>query len=134
MSSWCHEPAPPLLRKGVDQLNRGDYFEQHETLEALWNDESRDVRRLYQGILQIGVAMHHVRRGNHHGAMYMLTRGSMYLRPFAPTCQSIDVADLLDQAGRIRQAIDELGQAGLATFDWRLAPRVRFVEPPPPSS
>ena len=74
MHTWCHEPAPRLLLRGIEQFNRGDYFEQHETLEELWNAESRKVRRLYQGILQIGVAMHHVKRGNHHGAVYMLTR------------------------------------------------------------
>jgi len=31
-------------------------------LELLWRAERRDVRRLYQGILQIGVAFHHLRR------------------------------------------------------------------------
>ena len=128
MPSWCHEPAPPLLRKGIAQLNRGDYFDQHETLEELWNAEAREVRRLYQGILQIGVAMHHIRRGNHHGAVYMLTRGSMYLRPFAPTCQSVDVADLLDQASRILASLERLGRTRVAAFDWRLAPYVRFVD------
>lgn len=131
MQSWCQEPAPPLLRTGIEQFNRGDYFEQHETLEELWNAEPREVRRLYQGILQIGVAMHHIRRGNHHGAVYMLTRGSEYLRPFTPTCQSVDVADLLAQAARLLELLEQLGRTGLASFDWLHAPRVRFVDSPP---
>ena len=98
MSSWCAESPPALLLDGIAQFNRGEFFEQHETLEDLWRSEPRGVRELYQGILQIGVAMYHIKRRNHHGTIYMLTRGSNYLRPFTPTCQSVDVAHLLAQA------------------------------------
>ena len=71
----CDEPPPPELLEGIAQFNRGEFFEQHETLELLWRAERRDIRYLYQGILQIGVAFHHLRRLNHHGTVYMLTRG-----------------------------------------------------------
>ncbi len=127
MPCGCAEPPPPLLLKGIDQFNRGAFFEQHETLEELWRSEPRDVRYLYQGILQVGVALHHVKRLNHHGAVYMLRRGSMYLRPFAPSCQSVDVADLLDQAARLLMTVERLGEAHLDRFDWSLAPRVKLV-------
>ena len=130
MCSGCGEAPPRLLRQGIDQLNSGAYFEQHETLEELWRAERREVRRLYQGILQIGVAMHHVRNGNHHGAVYMLQRGMNYLRPFSPRCQSVDVADLLAQAARILTAVEDLGRTGLGRFDWALAPHVRLVATP----
>ncbi len=131
MGSECREAPPPLLRQGIDEFNCGAWFEQHETLEELWRAERREVRRLYQGILQIGVAMHHVRNRNHHGAVYMLRRGTMYLRPFAPCCQSVDVADLLVQAARVLAAVEALGRTGLDRFDWALAPRVRLVAAPP---
>ena len=131
MGSDCREAPPPLLLQGIDEFNRGAWFEQHETLEELWRAEPREVRRLYQGVLQIGVAMHHVRNRNHHGAVYMLRRGAMYLRPFAPRCQSIDVADLLVQAARVLAAVEKLGRTGLDRFDWALAPRVRLVAAPP---
>src|ERR687888_1428127 len=100
MANWCHEPPPALLVEGIAQFNRGEYFEQHETLELLWRAERRDIRYLYQGILQIGVAFHHLRRRNHHGTVYMLTRGAGYLAPFAPACQRVDVAALLAAADR----------------------------------
>ena len=66
MSDCCDDAPPTLLLKGVAQFNRGEFFEQHETLEDLWRDEVRDIRGLYQGILQIGVAMYHIERNNHH--------------------------------------------------------------------
>src|SRR5213083_1208432 len=48
----CDEPPPALLLEGIAQFNRGEFFEQHETLEVLWRAETRDIRYLYQGILQ----------------------------------------------------------------------------------
>jgi predicted metal-dependent hydrolase len=50
----CDELPPQLLRQGIAQFNAGHYFECHETLEALWRSETRPVRDLYQGILQVG--------------------------------------------------------------------------------
>jgi len=124
----CLEPPPPQLLEGIAQFNRGEFFEQHETLELLWRAERRDIRYLYQGILQIGVAFHHLRRLNHHGTVYMLTRGPRYLAPFAPRCQGVDVAALLRDAAAALQAVERLGPARLAEFDWKLVPRVRLVE------
>jgi len=132
--NWCEEPAPQLLLDAIEQFNRGEYFEQHETLEILWRGEARPVRRLYQGILQIGVAFHHLRRGNYHGAVYMLTRGSMCLEPFAPVCQGVDVGALLEAAKAALSAVEQLGPNRLQDFDWRLAPRVRCDTGPRPKA
>ena len=87
--------------------------------------------RLYQGILQIGVAFHHLTRRNYHGVVYMLTQGSTYLRPFAPVCQAVDVGALLESSALALSAVEELGPTRLNEFDWGLAPRVSLVEPRP---
>ena len=123
----CDEPPPPQLLEGIAQFNRGEFFEQHETLELLWRAERREIRFLYQGILQIGVAFHHLRRLNHHGTVYMLTRGSRYLAPFAPSCQRVDVRSLLDDAAAALREVERLGPSALTEFDWRLTPTVRLI-------
>ena len=123
----CREPPPPLLLEGIAQFNRGEFFEQHETLETLWHAEPRPIRRLYQGILQIGVAFYHLRRRNYHGTIYMLTRGSMYLASFTPACQTVDVHALLESAARARRLVEELGPNRLDEFDWTLVPHVSLV-------
>ena len=129
VTTVCDEPPPSLLLEGVAQFNRGEYFEQHETLETLWRAETRPVRRLYQGVLQIGVAFYHMRRRNYHGVVYMLTRGSMYLTPFLPRCQQVDVAGLIEAARRALAHVAELGPDRIGEFDWTLAPRVELIEP-----
>ena len=123
----CDEPPPAALLEAIAQFNRGEFFEQHETLELLWRAERRDIRFLYQGILQIGVAFHHLRKLNHHGTVHMLTRGPRYLAPFAPRCQRVDVQRLLDDADAALREVERLGPARLAEFDWMLAPQVRLV-------
>jgi predicted metal-dependent hydrolase len=126
--SWCRELPPPQLLKGVEQFNRGEYFEQHETLELLWRAETRPVRRLYQGILQIGVAFYQLQRGNYHGVVYMLTRGSAYLRPFAPACQRIDVTSLIELATSTLRTVEQLGPTRLDKFRWEPKPQVLLTE------
>ena len=126
----CDEPPPAALLEGIAQFNRGEFFEQHETLELLWRAERRNLRYFYQGILQIGVAFHHLRRLNHHGTVYMLTRGPRYLAPFAPACQRVDVAALLRDAAAALREVERLGPSRLAEFDWRLAPTVRLMAGP----
>ena len=124
---YCDEPPPAALLEGIAQFNRGEFFEQHETLELLWRAERRDVRYLYQGILQIGVALYQLRRLNHHGTVYLLTRGPRYLAPFAPSCQRVNVQALLDDAAAALREVERLGPERLSAFDWTLAPKVTLI-------
>jgi predicted metal-dependent hydrolase len=125
-SERCGEPAPHLLRRGIEQFNSGEYFEQHETLETLWRAERDDLRYLYQGILLVGVGLLHLQRGNYHGAEAKLATGVRLLQWFRPACQGIDVEALIADAARARDAVLALGRDHLAEFDWALAPVVRL--------
>jgi hypothetical protein len=126
MSNPCLEGAPPGLAAGIEEFNRGEYFECHETLEMLWRAEPRAVRLLYQGILQVGVALLKVRRRQYRAATILLKRGMGYLRPFAPACQGVNVVALLAAAERCEVEIKRLGPERLGEFDWSLAPRIDF--------
>ena len=84
------------------------------------------MRDLYHGILQIGVGLHHWRRGNFHGASVLLEEGVDRLRPFAPTCQGIDVAALIAATAAARERLVALGPERMSEFDLADAPRVGF--------
>jgi predicted metal-dependent hydrolase len=118
--------APPsaALLHGIDQFNHGEYFECHETLEELWLEERMPLRGLYQGILQVGVALHHLRAGNYRGARGLLGKGMGHLTPFAPRALGVDVAGLLAAAQRCDAALAILGPERIEDVDWRLAPRI----------
>ena len=116
------ESPPPLLLDGVRLFNEGRWFEAHEVLERAWLDEPTPLRRLYQGILQVGVGLHHARRGNLRGALSLLDRGMSLLAPFEPTRLGVDVDRLVRDAAAARRALAAPG--GLDSFDWDAAPRV----------
>jgi hypothetical protein len=107
--SRCDEPPPPELLRGIEELNSGQFFEQHETLELLWRATDAPVRALYHGILQIGVGLYHWSRGNHHGASVLLAEGIERLGPFAPACHGIDVGTLIRDATALREELIGLG-------------------------
>ena len=124
----CDDPSPDALRRGIEQFNAGEFFEQHETLETLWRDTRTPVRGLYHGILQIGVGFHHWRNGNHHGASVLLDEGITRLRPFTPACQGVDVASLIRDATAARDQLIALGPDRMTDYDLTHAPKVRLTE------
>ena len=126
-SSRCDESPPPGLVVGIVQFNRGEFWECHETLEALWRPESDPIRYLYQGILQIGVGFYHLRRGNWRGAVNKLRGGRALLAPSAPACLGIDIARLRAESGVILATLEALGPTGLADYDTSGLPLVHLL-------
>lgn len=114
-------PPPPLLVEGVRLFNAGRWFDAHEVLEDAWRAEPAEVRRLYQGLLQVGVGLHHASRGNLRGALNLLDRGMAHLERFRPRCLGLDVDSLLRDAAAARRALAEPG--GLEGFRPSAAPR-----------
>ena len=125
MRARCADPAPAALRRGIEQFNAGEFFDQHETLETLWRETRTPIRGLYHGILQIGVGFHHWRNANHHGASVLLDEGIARLRPFAPSCQGVDVAALIRDATAARDELLRLGPDRMREYDLAAAPKVR---------
>ena len=124
MSPPCLKAPSPRLLKGIEEFNRGEFYECHDTLEALWIAESCPVRHLYQGILQVAVAFYHLRAGRFRPVVTLLTRGSNYLEPFAPVCMGVDVAGLRKGAARCLAQVQALGAERLHEFDWSLVPEI----------
>ena len=122
----CSARPPLALLDGVREFNRGEFFECHETLEALWLAESRPIRFLYQGILQIGVAFYPLQAGRYRPVVTLLERGSAYVCPFAPECLGVDVAGLLAAAERCLAEVKRLGPERLDEFDWSLIPKLEM--------
>jgi len=124
----CAAPAPPELTKAILEFNSGEFFEQHETLELLWRATPGEIRHLYEGILQIGVGMHHLLKNkNFHGAAVKLDHGIRLLEAFPATCHGVDVGRLRREATAAREHLLALGPGGLDRFDPNKTPRVQLV-------
>ncbi|MCX6049323.1 MAG: DUF309 domain-containing protein [Chloroflexi bacterium] len=115
-------------RTGLLEFNAGHYFEQHEHLETAWRAETRPVRVMYQGILQIGLACLQIERNNWVGAVKMFRRGLPHLRPLPAICQGVNLAALSTVAEAIHAEILDLGPERLSEFDQRRFPKIEFTE------
>jgi len=127
-ASACGGPPPADLLKGIHEFNEGEFFEQHETLETLWRATDTDIRYLYQGILLVGVGFYHLGRGNYHGAQAKLADGIRMLEWFGPTCQRVDVADLITRTRPCLEQVRALGRERLHEFDRSQIPQVRLLD------
>lgn len=120
------QPLPAEAVAGLEFFNLGDYFEQHELLEAAWRSEMRPIRQLYQGILQIGVAFHQIELNNWDGAVKTFRRGLPKLRSLPAVCQGIDLAHFREAAEQIHSEVAKLGPEQLAEFDRTRFPKIKF--------
>lgn len=117
------EVPPPEFYKALAEFNQRRFFECHETLEDLWNAERSELRRFYQGILQIGVAYYKIiTRPNYRGALSLFESGIGYLQPFQPETFGLDVRKLIESAETARRELEKLGPARLDQFDRQLIP------------
>ncbi len=113
---WDDQPSE-LFLQGVALFNAGQFYKQHDVFEKHWMEDPRPIRDLYQGVLQIGVALHHVETGNYRGAVKMLRRGLPRLRSLPPVCQTLDVATLRREIRAIHDELVALGPEHLDQFD-----------------
>lgn len=123
----CNEPPPGQLLLAIRQFNACQWFECHETLEELWIGEEGEVRAFFQGILQIAVALHHWRNGNYGGAISLFKGGTTYLSQVRDACMWVDVAQLMADAARMREALEKLGRERMDELDPTLVPRLKTV-------
>jgi predicted metal-dependent hydrolase len=63
-----------LFEKGVDEFNRGYYFECHDSLEEMWSGLRGPARDFFQGLIQVSVAFYHLGNGNLAGMESMMRR------------------------------------------------------------
>ncbi|MEX2425707.1 MAG: DUF309 domain-containing protein [Thermomicrobiaceae bacterium] len=126
MNPRCNDPAPEGLRRGIEMYNDGEYYECHEVLEDTWRAESDDVRFLYQGILQIGVAFHHLGNDNWRGAVGLLSGGIEKVSRFQPTCMGVNTGKLSSEAQVCLDRLHAIGKDGVDQFEWSLIPRIEI--------
>jgi predicted metal-dependent hydrolase len=121
------ERLPGLALRGIEEFNRGEFYECHEYLEEAWMQEPGRVRFLYQGILQVGVGFYHLQNGNWRGATGLLRGGSMRLKEFEPETLGVDVAKLVRECESCLKELESLGRARVGEFDTSKIPKVAWI-------
>ena len=89
------EAYHPLYLRGIAEFNRRNFFQSHEVWEELWLSESGPARKFYKGLIQAAVALHHLSRGNAHGATRLLAGSTGYLEAYRSRYLGLDVDGFL---------------------------------------
>jgi len=126
IDSGCKEELSTEARKGLEEFNRGEYFQAHESLESAWNADTTPTRELYRAVLQVAVAYYQIVRRNYNGALKMFLRVRQWIEPLPDSCRGINVAQL---RADVQNAYNELlskGPARISEFDRSLLRPIQF--------
>lgn len=123
----CQEALSEEAIRGLEEFNRGEYFEAHESLEEAWMGDPTPGRELYRAILQVAVAYFQIKRGNYKGAAKMFLRLRQWIEPLPDECRGVDIAQLRYSAANVHQALLALGPERIGEFDESLLKPVKFA-------
>ena len=96
----------PLLARGIELINAGEFFEAHEVLEEAWTPETGRRRQFLQAVIHIAVGSYHHTRQNAVGACRQLRKALRKLEPHLPECEGIDTARLYQDTRSLLEAIE----------------------------
>lgn len=127
--------APPEARRAllqaIGEFNTWRFYDCHETLEDVWHEaggktDGDRYANFYQGLIKAAAGFHHVLRGNHKGAVTLLTDSLRLLAPYDPAALTVDVASLTASVRACLDRITELGPDGLGEFDRATIPTITY--------
>ena len=107
---------------GIALFNQGKFFDAHEVLEDVWRAASPNEKKIWQGLVQVAVALHHHSNGNSVGMRSVLVRAMTNLAQHPRSFHNIQVARLLKALGEWLEAFD--GKRPLPP-----PPRIEVAEP-----
>ncbi|HEY9620351.1 MAG TPA: DUF309 domain-containing protein [Crinalium sp.] len=118
------EAVPAEFWDGVAQFNRGEFYDCHDTLEAIWMEAMEPQKTFYQGILQVAVGLYHLGNHNWRGAVTLLGEGTNRLRRYQPDYADIDVDQFLEAASNVLLTLQQAGPERVV----EVAQQLRLVE------
>ena len=107
------------FQEGIALFNRGQFFDCHEALEEVWLQSYGVRKKFLQGLIQVAVALHHLRNGNLAGAQRLLAAAVEKLSGPVPDSETIDVDALLAALAPLRKQLS----AGEMPGNWQ-APQI----------
>jgi hypothetical protein len=102
----------PRLQKGIDEFNQGLFFECHETLEEIWQEDHGEDRLFYQGIIQIAAGYFKWQQGVPAGALKLWRTGLEKIAPYGSNHLGIAVGPFAEAVKTNLQKLEAAQQTG----------------------
>ncbi len=94
------------FRRGLEQFNRREFWEAHESWELVWLPASEPDKTFLQGIIQVSAGFFHYTQGNRVGSRALLRRGLAKLERFPEDYRGLRLEELRRIARSWLQALD----------------------------
>lgn len=91
---------------GIALFNQGRFFDAHEVLEDVWRAAPHEEKKIWQGLVQVAVALHHHSTGNFVGMRSVMVRAMKNLAGHPRAFHGIQVPRLLKSLARWLEAFD----------------------------
>ena len=114
--------AERLFREGISLFNGVRYWHAHEAWETLWRSAPDEERDFYQGLIQVAAGLLHLQRRNLRGARNKLREGLDKLGPYQPAHTGIFVNELMGEARRLLNDLDD------GYLPYLIPPIIRFTD------
>ena len=112
-----------LFQRGLEEYDKGDYFEAHEAWEDLWSDYNFPDRKFVQGLIQLSVSFVHLGNGNLTGAKNLLKKCQQKFDDYNGIHREINLSDLKSSIEAVEIVYSELNDC--RDFDWDLVPALK---------
>tara|TARA_B110000196_G_C20975222_1_gene580682 strand:- start:426 stop:797 length:372 start_codon:yes stop_codon:yes gene_type:complete len=109
-----------LFEKGLNEYEKGDYFEAHEAWEDLWSDYNFRDRKFIQGLIQLSVSFVHLRNGNMIGARNLLKKCQDKFSEYNGIHREININELKFAIEAVSLTYENMKES--SEFDWDLVP------------
>jgi predicted metal-dependent hydrolase len=115
---------PEEIWRGAVLFDAGFYFACHEYFETLWGRVEDAASDLYQGLIQIAVAMRHLESHNMRGAIILLQYGLGRLQRYPAVYKGLALAPFVEHLTVLLRHLQALPDLTAYQFDAAQVPRL----------
>ncbi len=85
-----------LFLRGIEEFNKRDFFEAHDSWEEVWREITGPDKIFYQGLIQTTVGFYHLSNKNYRGACSQLGKAATKLEQFLPSFLGVNTLALVE--------------------------------------
>ncbi len=117
------------LEKAIKEFNDASFFECHDTLEEMWNEERNpEIKKFYHGLIHIAVGFYHLTNLNFRGATSQLKKAIFKLNNYPETYMNIKLSELLSEVKLWLEKIENPPLEKNENFNFENLPKIKLAD------
>lgn len=115
--------------KGIQEFNSELFFECHDTLEEIWNEERNpEIKKFYHGLIHVTVGFYHLTNFNFKGATSQFKKAISKLSDYPDTYMNIKLSELLSNVKLWLEKIENMPNSKNFDLKFENLPKIKFIK------